>query len=580
MVDTRLGSFTRRASAFLAACLVSVGLVACSSDNPEGSAQPQEEAPAEPLPAATTTVDSDIAASAELIREAPLAIVSSTDEVAQQRAAVAAIALRAPMLTSDQSLEDVAAELERLGAKTVLSVGDAQVPEGYDVMADPGTNDGLGTILGTPVTAVEAVSVSDLVSMDPAAPSAPEMTQAPAEGAETAGETQDSAEEAETVVEETQAEATQAEAGSEESGQAAQPTAEVNLEVEKLDALEAGEGNDDAIVFATADSPLGAVANARTGGFEVSVLNQADPRESAESMKLAREHSLAVGLGSEFGDTEQFEYLVETASSAEELPGGGALVFPGRRMVALYGHPMGPALGVMGERPAGESAAYAQQIADDYQQYSEEKVIPAFEIIATIASASPEPDNSYSAVTSIEDLLPYVDAITEIGGYVIIDLQPGRAKLLDQAKIYEELLKRPNVGLALDPEWKLYGDEVPLQQVGHIDVSEANEVAVWLAELTRANKLPQKVFMLHQFQIQMIRNRENLDTSHPELAYVIHADGHGTPGQKYDTYNAIVQDLPEGVRMAWKNFYDEDQPMLDAAQTMEVEPTPWIISFQ
>jgi hypothetical protein len=32
--------------------------------------------------------------------------------------------------------------------------------------------------------------------------------------------------------------------------------------------------------------------------------------------------------------------------------------------------------------------------------------------------------------------------------------------------------------------------------------------------------------------------------------------------------------------MAWKNFIDEDQPMLTPQQTMEIEPRPWIVSFQ
>ena len=33
-----------------------------------------------------------------------------------------------------------------------------------------------------------------------------------------------------------------------------------------------------------------------------------------------------------------------------ELPGGGRVVFPGRRLVALYGHPGAPSLGVLGEQ--------------------------------------------------------------------------------------------------------------------------------------------------------------------------------------------------------------------------------------
>src|SRR5699024_7172766 len=92
-------------------------------------------------------------------------------------------------------------------------------------------------------------------------------------------------------------------------------------------------------------------------------------------------------------------------------------------------------------------------------------VIPAFEIIATVASDSPGDDGDYSNESQPDELRPYVDAITEAGGYAFLDLQPGRARLIDQAKMYEDLLKQPNVGLALDPEWKIGPDEVPMTNV-------------------------------------------------------------------------------------------------------------------
>jgi hypothetical protein len=34
------------------------------------------------------------------------------------------------------------------------------------------------------------------------------------------------------------------------------------------------------------------------------------------------------------------------------------------------------------------------------------------------------------------------------------------------------------------------------------------------------------------------------------------------------------------MRWGWKNFYDEDTPMLTPAQTLAVEPTPVFVSYQ
>ncbi|KGF04579.1 hypothetical protein HMPREF1627_01965, partial [Actinomyces sp. S6-Spd3] len=117
------------------------------------------------------------------------------------------------------------------------------------------------------------------------------------------------------------------------------------------------------------------------------------------------------------------------------------------------------------------------------------------------------------------------------------------------------------------------------QQVGHVEIAEVNEVSQWLAELVRDNNLPQKVFMLHQFQLQMIRDRDQM-VHHPELATVVHVDGHGSPEAKMHTWDVIREDMQPWVWMAWKNFIDEDKPMLNAEQTMGIEPRPWFVSFQ
>ena len=320
------------------------------------------------------------------------------------------------------------------------------------------------------------------------------------------------------------------------------------------------------------------VATARAAGAPVQVLAAADPRATSESMAAIAEGN-AVALGAGFGSQEEFDAQVKLAANGE-LPGGGGLVFPGRRMVALYGHPSGAALGVMGEQTPEEAVKLAQDYANQYQELTDYPVVPAFEIIATVASDAPGADGDYSNESDPEELRPYVDAITEAGGYAFLDLQPGRARLIDQAKIYEDLLTHPNVGLALDPEWKIGPDEVPMTNVGHVEAEEVNEVTEWLAQLVQDNELPQKGVILHQFQLQMLRDRDQIRTDHPELSFILHADGHGDAGQKLDTWNAMREGLSPDFFMAWKNFIDEDTPMFDPTQTYEVNPRPWFVSYQ
>ncbi len=119
-----------------------------------------------------------------------------------------------------------------------------------------------------------------------------------------------------------------------------------------------------------------------------------------------------------------------------------------------------------------------------------------------------------------------------------------------------------------------------LTQIGKVSVNEVNRVGDWLAALTKANNLPQKVFVLHQFNINMIKGRARLDTSHPELATVIHVDGQGAYGAKQGTWKYLRQDAPQGVFWGWKNFVDEDSRCSAPPDLGKVKPHPELISYQ
>ena len=86
--------------------------------------------------------------------------------------------------------------------------------------------------------------------------------------------------------------------------------------------------------------------------------------------------------------------------------------------------------------------------------------------------------------------------------------------------------------------------------------------------------------MLHQFRLDMISNRPAVVTSYDELKVVIHADGFGSPGAKFNTWNALHLNAPANVWWGWKNFYDEDQPTFTPQQTYAVSPAPVFVSYQ
>ncbi|MCL3838219.1 hypothetical protein [Aeromicrobium duanguangcaii] len=302
-----------------------------------------------------------------------------------------------------------------------------------------------------------------------------------------------------------------------------------------------------------------------------------DPRRHEPSAKLLRRDPDAplLTLGAS-------PYAVRVVRADAQTVGGGWFATRGKHFVALYGHPSGPALGVLGEQGVEASIDRARRLVGEYERVDPDaRFVPAFEIITTVASAAKGPRGDYSARTRVPEIEPLVDAAERAGVAVILDLQPGRSDFLSQAKEYESLLRRPHVGLALDPEWRLGPQGKPLQRIGHVGAAEVNRVSAWLAALTRKHALPQKIFVLHQFQTQMIRDRDRVRTDHPELSTIIHVDGQGSPGAKFGTWRVIRTAAPDGVGWGWKNFIDEDEPMLTVPQTwQQVRPHPQLITYQ
>ena len=300
------------------------------------------------------------------------------------------------------------------------------------------------------------------------------------------------------------------------------------------------------------------------------------PFEARETISYAAEVELGPGLGDDAG------WQLEAIRRGLQIPGGGLLMFEAgfdRRLVALYGHPSTSSLGVLGEQGPDAGVERLGSIAAGYNADGS-MILPTFEIIATVASAGAGGDGDYSAMTARDTIRPWIETAAANNMYVVLDLQPGRTDFLTQAMVYEEFLRLPHVGLALDPEWRLKPHQVHLEQVGTVDAAEVNRVVAWLAGIVRENALPQKLLIVHQFQTAMITNRGLIDTP-PELAVLIQMDGQGSMRAKYASWGTLTGPPDaEKFHWGWKNFYDEDHPNATPEQVLELTPTPEFVSFQ
>ena len=280
--------------------------------------------------------------------------------------------------------------------------------------------------------------------------------------------------------------------------------------------------------------------------------------------------------------SEGNDWQIDVLTNGQQLPGGGFVILPEhqRRYVAFYGHPDTSALGVLGEQDGEATIERMQPFLSAYEGDGAQ-VVATFEIIATVASAGPGDDGNYSYEWPDETFDDLLETAELHDAYVLLDLQPGRTDFLTQAKVYKDLLMRPYVGLALDPEWRLKPNQVHLQQTGSVDAAEINTVIAWLGDLVSDNGLPQKMLLLHMFRTEMLENREIL-VDRPELQVVIQMDGDGTEPQKDATWDRLRNGFEDAFwSWGWKNFFDEDEPGPPTPEsTMSKEPTPVYVSYQ
>ena len=265
------------------------------------------------------------------------------------------------------------------------------------------------------------------------------------------------------------------------------------------------------------------------------------------------------------------------APEPQLLPGGHTRVFEdGAFLVAYYGTAQTSALGVLGER---SPAATMPRLIREGRKFRRPgtRIQPVFELIVTVADAYPGRDGDFNHDIPRRYVQQFIDAAHEHGALLVLDIQPGRSSFPRVAKRWEWALRDPWVGLALDPEWRMGRREVPGQVIGSVSASEINATSAWLASLTKREGLPQKVFMLHQFRTDMIRDIHRV-AQRSALAAVQHVDGFGPPGAKLGTYHTVAR--PQRFTMGFKLFYDEDRPRMSAADVLRVRPRVRFVSFQ
>ena len=149
------------------------------------------------------------------------------------------------------------------------------------------------------------------------------------------------------------------------------------------------------------------------------------------------------------------------------LPTGALL--PDYRIVTFYGHPHDPNMGIVGEYAMDDLATMIRAQSADYAAADPSRpVIPAFELITTVAQRVPGNDGTYILDTDHETLKTYIDYAAQHEMLVFLDLQIGRGTVENEIEKVRDLLALPNVHLALDPEFAVAEGEVPGEYIGSV----------------------------------------------------------------------------------------------------------------
>jgi hypothetical protein len=266
------------------------------------------------------------------------------------------------------------------------------------------------------------------------------------------------------------------------------------------------------------------------------------------------------------------------AADSIQLPRGGREILPRNRVVAFYGAPQDQELGALGIGSPSAAAKRLEKQASAYRAGGK-PVLPAFELIATVANAAPGAKGLYSTRQSHRTISRYLRAARAHKALLLLDIQPGRSDFMREARAYRRFLEEPDVSLALDPEWKMAPGQVPGQQIGSTDAAAVNQVSRWLAGIVKDKGLPQKLLVVHRFTRSMIKDESQL-VRRPGIALTVNVDGFGTRPQKVAKYREFTRGRDRRPLNGFKLFYKEDTNLMPPRNVLRLRPRPDFVVYE
>jgi hypothetical protein len=267
-----------------------------------------------------------------------------------------------------------------------------------------------------------------------------------------------------------------------------------------------------------------------------------------------------------------------TASGPEPPQREGSSVLDRHLLVTWYGNPHSTRMGILGEQSGQARAEGLRKQASAYAGISGKPVLMAYHLVATVAQCTAGPDGEWRRRESTALIQSMLTEARAHGFKLILDIQPGRSRVLEEVVALRPFLEEPDVYLAIDPEFTMTECQQPGREIGRLTAADVNAALAEMEAAIGRRHLPPKVLILHQFRLDMLPDKHRIGPS-PNVDVVLNMDGFGSPSLKRSSYRAVMRqgalEFP-GIKL----FYRQDTALLSPSQVLALVPQPALVVYQ
>jgi hypothetical protein len=283
--------------------------------------------------------------------------------------------------------------------------------------------------------------------------------------------------------------------------------------------------------------------------------------------------------------TERFLDSMEDGRGGPEAAGGtGGIgdpsqptddsLFPDSRVIAFYGAPQMGAT-IIGRKSISAAKRRLRKQARPYEGRGR-RVFPGIDLVAVLATADRGSDGKYRTRQPDRIVEAYLEAARELNGRLILDIQPGRSSVMKEVRALKEWLVRPNVDVALDPEWNVGRNGRPGRSVGSVRAKTVNRVTGYMSDLIAEKNLPPKTFVIHQFRGGSIKKERRI-VQPAGVDVTLNFDGIGGKAAKRTGYKRLSRD---NLFAGFSLFYRLDKGLMSPSKVLKLKPSPDFVLYQ